>query len=357
MVNVMGLDIGGANTKAVFVRTRNNHVEELRTRIQYFPIWKNPEELDNMLRKLKKEIGCKEKLDGVGLTMTAELADVYQTKRQGVNKILASAAMVFDGSPVFVLNAGAMLIPIKDAQLKPLNVAAANWAATGWLVAQLIKTCIIVDVGSTTTSIIPIVNGQIAATGKNDLEKLIAGELVYSGGLRTNVAAIVNSAPIGDQTARVASELFALSGDVHLILNNISEEKYTTETADSRGKTKSEALARLVRLVCADSEMLTEQEIIQIAKYVYKKQVEQIAEGLRQVHSRLKSLVNTDIPVVVTGLGKDFLGKTAAESIGVHEIIDLERLVPKDAVRASPAAGVALMTASRLEGEIVKWTP
>jgi probable H4MPT-linked C1 transfer pathway protein len=356
MVNVMGLDIGGANTKAVFLRTRNNHVEELRTKIQYFPIWINPEELDNMLRKLKKEIGCKGKLEGVGLTMTAELADAYQTKRQGVNKILASAATVFDGSPVFVLNTGAMLIPIKDAQLKPLSVAAANWAATGWLVAQLIKTCIIVDVGSTTTSIIPIVNGQITATGKNDLEKLVAGELVYSGVLRTNVATIVNSVPIGDQTARVSSELFAHSGDVHLILNNISEEEYTTETADSRGKTKSEALARLARLVCADSEMLTEGEIIQIAKYVYKKHVKQIAEGLSQVHSRLKSLVDTDIPVVVTGLGKDFLGKTAAESLGVDEIVDLERLVPKDAVRASPAAGVALMTASRLEGENVKWT-
>jgi probable H4MPT-linked C1 transfer pathway protein len=356
MVKVLGLDIGGANTKAVFLRTRNSHVKELKTKIKYFPVWKNPE-VDDMLMKLKEEISGEDKVDGVGLTMTAELADAYQTKRQGVNKILASAAEAFDGSPVFVLNVDATLIPIKNALLDPSSVAAANWTATGWLVAQLIKTCIIVDVGSTTTSIVPIVNGQIAATGKNDLEKLIAGELVYSGGLRTNVAAIVNSVPVRDQTARVASELFALSGDVHLILNNISEKEYNTETADSRGKTRNEALARLARLVCADIEMLTEEDIIQIAKYVSREQVKQIAEGLSQVYSRTKSLVNTDIPIVVTGLGKDFLARTAAESLDLEEIIDLERLMPKDAVRATPATGVALMTASKLEGEIVKWTP
>jgi probable H4MPT-linked C1 transfer pathway protein len=357
MANVIGLDIGGANTKAVFLHTRNGHVEELKTKIKYFPIWKNPEELHNILLKLKKELSSEEKLDGVGTTMTAELADAYQTKRQGVNKILASAAKAFDESPVFVLNIDATLIPIKDAKNDPLSVAAANWTATGWLVSQLIKTCIIVDVGSTTTSIIPLINGQIAAAGKNDLEKLIEGELIYSGSLRTNVAAIVKSVPIRGKTARVASELFALSGDVHLILNHISDKQYTTETADSGGKTRNEALARLARLVCSDMEMLTEEDIIQIAKYVNREQVKQIAEGLSQVHSRIKSLANIDIPVVVTGLGKDFLAKTAAESLGVDEIIDLERLVPKAAIRATPAAGVALMTASKLEEETVKWTP
>ena len=83
------------------------------------------------------------------------------------------------------------------------------------------------------------------ARGKTDLEKLMCGELVYTGSLRTNVAAIVHSIPIRNGVAGVASELFALSGDVHLVLGNISEEDYTSETADGRGKTVPEALARL----------------------------------------------------------------------------------------------------------------
>ncbi len=36
----------------------------------------------------------------------------------------------------------------------------------------------------------------------------------------------------------------------------------------------------LARVVCADTEMLTQQEIIDIAKYVYDEQIQQIVEGL-----------------------------------------------------------------------------
>ena len=49
-------------------------------------------------------------------------------------------------------------------------------------------------------------------------------------------------------------------------------------------KPSPEALARLARVVCADTEMLTKQEIIDIAKYVYDTQVVQVAEGLAKVY-------------------------------------------------------------------------
>jgi probable H4MPT-linked C1 transfer pathway protein len=356
VVTVIGWDIGGANTKAVFLRTENSCVEELRTEMKYFPVWKDPEKLVSVLSSLKEKIRGNAKVDAVGLTMTAELSDAYPTKREGVTHVLACAAEAFAGLPIFVLDVNAALRSMDDARAEPLRVAASNWAATGWMVAQLVKTCVIVDVGSTSASIIPVVDGRVSAAGRTDLEKLMVGELVYTGSLRTNVVAIVNSVPLRGGTARVSSELFAQSGDVHLILGNINEEEYTTETADGRGKTRGEALARLARVVCADSEMLAEDEIVQIAKYVYDRQVEQVAEGLSQVYSRVKSLTKAEIPVVVTGLGKDFLARTAAQSLGVGEIIDLGELVPNNVINVSPAVGVALMTANKLERRTVKWT-
>jgi len=356
VVTVIGWDIGGANTKAVFLRTENGQVREYKSLIEYFPVWKNPEKLSEVLLTLKEKVSGNAKLDGVGLTMTAELSDAYQTKRDGVNHILARAAQAFEDLPLFVLDVDATLRSTDAARSEPLSVAAANWAATGWLVAKLVKTCVIVDVGSTSTSIIPVVDGRVSAAGKNDLEKFMVGELVYTGSLRTNIVAIVSSIPLRDGKARVASELFAQSADAHLVLGNITEDEYTAETADGRGKTRGEALARLARVVCADMEMLAEKEIVQIAKYVHTRQVEQIAEGLSPVYSRVRSLASAEIPVVVTGLGKDFLARSAAESVGVDAIIDLGELMPNDAVKASPAAGVALMTAIKLEGRVVKWT-
>jgi len=355
VVNVLGLDIGGANTKAAFLKTQDGTVKELRTSMVYFPIWKKgKEQLPKVLEKLKKRLVDSTALDGVGVTITAELSDAYWTKKEGVNHVLDCANQVSDDVPVFVLDVEANLLPVKDARREPLKVASANWAATGWMISQLIKNCIAVDVGSTTTSIIPVINGKIAAEGRTDLEKLQNGELVYSGSLRTNIATIINAIPVRGMIARVSSELFAQSGDVHLLLDNIKEEDYTAETCDGRGKTRREAMARLARVVCADIDMLTEQEIMDMAQFVYDRQVEQITGGLKQVYERIKPLLQEKI-VVITGLGRNFLARKAAEKAGFSEVIDMRKLVGAEAAVMSPSVGVALMVAGSLEGKTVRW--
>jgi probable H4MPT-linked C1 transfer pathway protein len=353
LVEVLGYDIGGANTKAALVSVKNGDLLKTEVAVEYFPIWKHPEKLANVLLELKEKLGVG-RLDGVGVTMTAELSDAYQTKREGVHHILGCVKTAFSGVPIYVLNTDAKLESLDFAKQEPLRVAAANWAATGWLVAQHLKNCVVIDVGSTSTSIIPIVNNQVVALGKTDLDKLICGELVYTGSLRTNVAAIVQLIPTRNGIASVSSELFALSGDAHLALGNITEKEYTSETTDGRGKSLSEALARLARVVCADIGMLSHQEIINIAQYIYDKQIQQIENSLSKVYHYTKSLASVKVPVVVTGLGKNFLAKKAAMKINVDSIIDLGTLLPQKAVLATPAFGVAFMVANMLEGEGTK---
>ncbi len=368
LVTVIGWDIGGANTKAVMLRVKNGVIEKIRTAVEYLPLWRDHKKLALVFSTLKEELSVNEKLDCIALTLTAELSDAYQTKREGVMHVLACAEKTFMGLPLFVLDTDTKLRLLEDARQEPLKVAAANWAATGWLVSRLIKTCVVVDIGSTSTSIIPVIDGQVSAVGKTDLEKLMVGELVYTGSLRTNVAAIIDHVPVRGGIASVSSELFAQSGDVHLVLGNIKEEDYTTETADGRGKTRGEALARLSRVVCADTEMLHEDEIEGIAHYIYDAQIEQIADGLKRVYSRVGLLSIKNVPVVVTGIGKTFLGEAAAKKIGVIEIIDLEKLCFGDAfvykklqspltfngvIKATPAFGVALMVASKLDRRLI----
>jgi probable H4MPT-linked C1 transfer pathway protein len=353
LVDVLGFDVGGANTKAAFVSVKNGKLLSAEVAVEYFPIWKQPDRLASVLLTLKQRLGAF-RLDAVGVTMTAELSDAYQTKREGVTHILDCVLKIFSEVPVYVLNTDAKLETVDDARREPLGVAAANWVATGWLIAQHIKNCVVVDVGSTSTSIIPVVKGQVAALGKTDLDKLLCGELVYTGSLRTNVAAIVQSIPIRGGVAGVASELFALSGDVHLVLGHITEDEYSSETADGRGKTVLEALARLARVICADTEMLTAKEIIDLAQFIYSKQIMQVAEGLTKVYAYTKKLSQDNVPVVVTGLGKKFLAQKAAEAVGVDSIVDLGALLPKKAVLATPAFGVAFMVACKLEGDITQ---
>jgi probable H4MPT-linked C1 transfer pathway protein len=346
---VLGLDIGGANTKAAYVQTQRGAIKNVQVAVEYFPVWKNPQKLGQVLQKLGETIGGR--FDVVGVTMTAELSDVYQTKREGVKHILSCVKEAFSNVPIYVLNTDASVVSLEEALMEPLGVAAANWAATGWLVAQYFENGVVVDVGSTSTSIIPIVNGKIATQGKSDLDKLICGELVYTGSLRTNLAAITQTIPVKNAVASVSSELFALSGDVHLILGNIRQEQYTSETADGQGTTRKEALTRLARLVCADTEMLTEEELVKIAQYLYEKQIQQITASLSQVYKRTKETSSTKVPILTAGIGKDFLSRKAAEQIGADVVMDLGELLPNNVALAVPAVGVALITAKHVEGE------
>ncbi|UCF44693.1 MAG: hypothetical protein JSW44_02640 [Candidatus Bathyarchaeota archaeon] len=116
MVTVVGWDIGGANTKVAYVRTRNSFVEELKTTMEYFPIWKDSNKLESVLLTLKEKLSGTARLECMGLTMTAELSDAYQTKREGVNHVLTSAAQAFADVPVFVLDVNAKLRSIESAK-------------------------------------------------------------------------------------------------------------------------------------------------------------------------------------------------------------------------------------------------
>jgi probable H4MPT-linked C1 transfer pathway protein len=353
LTNVLGFDIGGANTKAAFVVAQECSVKIVKVKSEYFPVWKKgKDELSQLLKTLAVELVGSETLDAVGATMTAELSDAFFTKKEGVNYILDCLVKSFSNVPIFILNTEAKLVSVDRAREEPLDIAAANWSATGWMILQMIGNCIIVDVGSTTASIIPVVQGKIVAKGKTDLEKLMNGELVYTGSLRTNVATILNSVPLRGRKTMVSSEFFAQSGDAHLVLGNISEQDYTVETPDGRGKTKKEAMARLARVVCADIDMLSEKEIMSLAQQVWKKQIERISKGLKSVYDRLYLSPKRKIPIVVTGMGKDFLAKKAAQKVGFKQVINIGELLSNDVAVMSPSVGVALIVTNELEGKM-----
>lgn len=340
----LGWDIGGVNTKTVALyKSSRDTVDSYETRSVYFPIWQHSlSELPQLLARIRNEI-CKDRSpNSVGVTMTAELSDAYQTKREGVTHILDSIVEVFPETSVWVVDANANLLTLSEAREEPLRVAAANWAATAWMVGRHIRDCFLIDVGSTTTDIIPIVDGKPKTVGKTDTERLISGELVYTGALRTTIPAIVSHIPVWEKKCRVSSEKFSLSADVHLILNHISEEEYSCETADGRSKTVEHSLARLARVICADTDMLQRSEIYEIARYIYQCQLNQIKEALIQVAAK-----NTAIKrIVVTGTGRNFLARKAAAEAGFTDIIDLGEIIGWKGADVSPAYAMALMVAT-----------
>src|SRR5262249_51822817 len=273
----------------------------------------------------------------MAITMTAELADCFATKREGVGFVIGAFETAFPTSAVFIYGVDGRFRSSEQVRHRPLDVAAANWMATATLVARGAPNAVLIDVGSTTTDIIPIVNGRVASMGFTDPARLRLGELVYTGCLRTPVSAIVRSVPLHDGRCRVAAEHFAIAADVYRWLGPIAEADYTCETPDGRGRSESEAGARLARMVCADREMLSSADITAIADHVARTQTRQIAHGVGQVGGHLSA---GPPPVAVIAGSGAFLARAAAETTGLAAH-DLAEQLGADAARAVPAAAVA----------------
>ena len=161
---------------------------------------------------------------------------------------------------------------------------------------------------------IPIVGGEVVARGRTDVERLLAGELVYTGALRTNVAAIVSHVPIGGRPCPVSSELFAISADAHLLRGSLTPEQCTCTFPDGRGASLAEVRARLARVVCADPEQLADGDLEAIAAAVEEAQIAAIAGAL---DARRRAGCPPASPVVAVGVGA-FLARAAAERCGLR---------------------------------------
>jgi len=268
-LKILTFDIGGANTKKLVLMEG-----KIRSHIHYFPFWRKKDEFARFLG------GIMEEADKIAVTMTAELSDVFNSRREGVEYILEACENVME-HPLYLSIRRRLLY--RDEVKDPLELAAANWVASLYYMEKKFGMGILVDVGSTTTDILPFSKGKIL-TGKNDLERLERGELVYTGFLRTPVPAITDKLPYRGGLLPISSEYFAITADVYNILGMIAE--YSCDTPDEKGKGKIDSMRRIARLLCSDLEDIGEDVLKKICRYLHEKQVEIISTSLMNVSRR-----------------------------------------------------------------------
>ncbi len=336
---VIGWDIGGVNTKVAGVGVdAAGRPGVVAVRSRPYEIQRDLGALPGLLTTLAAEIG------GIGeeahaVTMTAELSQAFRTKREGVAFVLNGVAAAFPRARIAVFTTDGRWLTVESARREPLAVAAANWVAMAQMVAAHVPDAVLVDIGSTTTDIIPIVDGRVVAEGHTDPERLASGELVYLGAVRTPVEAIVRAVPLGAGWAGVSAEGFALVGDVHVWRGTISSTVYTAPTPDGRPAARTFAAERIARVVCADREMLDEKAINAIATYVGDAQVARTAGAIARVRERHPSLSTG----VVAGIGAA-IAEAACRQAGLQPIA-LSDTLGVAAAECAPAAAVALLLA------------
>lgn len=289
----LGIDIGGANTKAATADGR--YVSSV-----YLPLWRGADLAGTLSRIARDTPDC----GPVGVTITGELADCYASKREGIDHIAGVVKSVFPDA-VFYGSDGQFHHDTTDTGL----FSAANWSASARYIGRVHGDVLFIDIGSTTTDIIPVAGGQPQA-GLTDFARLARGELVYAGALRTNLAALLRTVEVKGQTVRTASELFAVTGDVYLLLGRISPDDYTCDTPDGGGRSPADAARRIARLVCCDLSELDEDDVRDIAFQAYRRQLDDLADAVRSVSAR-HGLKRAAICGLGSFLARDALGELA----------------------------------------------
>src|SRR5437867_8826588 len=172
-----------------------------------FEVWRRPSELGRATAELIQQMPS---FDRLAITMTAELCDCFETKCDGVNAVLDAVEFAVGKLAPAVtvqvwLNDG-RLVSLASARVEPLRAAAANWLALATWAGRYCRDGpgLLIDVGSTTTDIVPLRDGNPVPRGRTDVERLGCGELVYSGVRRTPVFALVRTLEVAGRSCRVA---------------------------------------------------------------------------------------------------------------------------------------------------------
>jgi probable H4MPT-linked C1 transfer pathway protein len=338
-MEVIGWDIGGAHLK--LARVRDGTVLALRQ----LPcaLWLG---VDRLTAAMAEGLAGWPAPDRHAVTMTGELADIFPDRAAGVRAILAAVAERVDPAAVAVYASDGSFLTGANAAEDFARVASANWRASAQLAAARIGDGLLVDIGSTTTDLVPLRGGALVARGSDDAARLTCDELVYRGVVRTPVMAVVRHVAIDGVRSGVMAEHFAVMADVYRLTGELPPHADQHATADGRGKSLPESAARLARMIGRDASAAPEQTWRALAHDIAGRQLQQLELAAARVLST--AALPAAAPLIGAGVGR-FVVPALARRLerpyrGFESIIAAsDDAVAAGAADAAPAAAVALL--------------
>jgi probable H4MPT-linked C1 transfer pathway protein len=235
-----------------------------------------------------------------------------------------------------------------QAEAHIVDIASANWHASAALAARRCENALFIDMGSTTTDIVPVAGGRVIARGYTDAERLAAGELVYTGLVRGFVMATADCAPFAGSWTPLVNENFANMADVHRILGSLPPGADQMGTADGREKTIVASRARLARMVGCDAADADAAAWEHLAAWFAEAQMRAIVDGAMLVGSARQ--VPRGAPVVGAGIGTGVVSEIARrlgrDFIAFEALLDVAPEARDAASHCAPAAALALLASS-----------
>ncbi len=334
-----GWDIGGAHVKLAFVDEAKLNVHQWDC-----PLWKGINELESVLQMAITLLP--DSIARHHVTMTGELVDIFSSHHEGVDAIINTFIDII-GSQVnswFYSSEG--LLTCEHAINNSTEVASANWIASAHAVSEQADNTVFIDMGSTTTDILHIDDKGLVLNGMTDYERLITGELVYTGVVRSCVNTICQKIPYRNNMVPLMAEFFSSAADVYRILGWLPNHADYGMTMDGGAKDRISSMRRLARMIGKDYDSQDDQEWKKVGEYIAEQQllmVEKNVSPLLQINQQIKTIIGA-------GVGR-FLIKKLAERLHLNYVDFSQCIIPPTityddrASECAPAVALVFMDA------------
>jgi probable H4MPT-linked C1 transfer pathway protein len=330
----IGWDIGGAHLKAALI---DEHGVALSVQQLACPLWRGLHELEHAMTEMRLTMQTPEALSLV--TMTGELVDLFPNRQTGVCEI-AKVVRQQLGVHAKFYGGNAGWIDYNQVDAQAMSIASMNWHASAQYVAQFVEDGLFVDIGSTTTDMIPIRGHQINCVGQTDAQRMAQHALIYTGVVRTPLMALGQTITFKGRTYYLAAEHFATSADVYRMLHQLPIATDLADTADGQGKTDSETARRLARMIGHDMEDCPVSDWVALAKSFKQLQKKLLMQAV------LANIRHQRLPLIAAGIGTFLCQELAADLglpfINVSEYVHaIDAITHQHAVNCFPAYAVA----------------
>ena len=322
--HTIGWDVGGAHLKAALLDTSGALLQVVQVPCA---LWRGLPELDAAIDEVLNHFEVKTALHAI--TMTGELVDIFANREVGVNAISAFMDAKLNGVKLFYTGAGTLadsscFLSLSEVSQSWQSIASANWLASACFSAHQMQTlknsnsALLVDIGSTTTDFVPLINGQPSCLGFTDAARMQFEELVYTGVIRTPLMALAQKISFNLGVTSVAAEFFATSGDVYRLTGDLLLADDMAETADGKDISIFSSARRIARMVGHDVEDADMISWHQLAQAFKDKQIERLTEVTKVNLDRIAKTGNgRGISIIGAGVGR-FLVKQIAEKMHLN---------------------------------------
>lgn len=339
--HVAGWDLGGAHLKLAVATGDGDLLEVVQLPC---PLWQGLDRLERAIGEARARLP--EGVERHGVTMTGELVDLFPNRAKGVGQLIDVMTGAFPDSELGIYCGRAGFLAPGDAVGQPEAVASANWLASAGLTAGRLDQALFMDLGSTTTDVLPLSGGAVRARGMTDAERLVSEELIYTGATRTPVMAVAEAVPFGGDRQRVMAEHFATMADVHRLTGRLPEDADQHPAADGGAKSAEASARRLARMLGRDRESAGMAEWRRLAGYLAERQLRTLQDAAERALSR--GLLSDQAPLVGAGIGRFLLADLAARLKRPYrdfaELVTGAEAVREGAACCAPAAAVALLS-------------